>query len=86
MGCTLEEFTAYVGSASKIFAVELSDIIPYREPISLAQVSHLVREDLTPPQSYCDLRLDDEDSPWVKAVSVASLLHGRFGFVEKRSL
>lgn len=85
MGCTLDEFTAYVGSASKVFAVELGDIIPYREPISLAQVSHLVREDLTPPQSYCDLRLDDGDSPWVKAVSVASLLHGRFSFTERKA-
>ncbi len=86
MGCTSDEFTAYVGLASKVSAIELSDIIPYREPISLAQVSHLVREDLTPPQSFCDLRLDDVESAWVKAVSVASLLHGRFSFVEKRAI
>jgi predicted transcriptional regulator len=86
MGCTREEFVAYAGSVSRIFAVELSEIIPYREPISLAQVSHLVREDLTPPQSYCDLRLDDGDGAWAKAVSVASLLHGRFNFTEKRVL
>jgi predicted transcriptional regulator len=83
LGCTLDEFEAYVGLASKAYAIELSEIIPYREPISLAQVSHLVREDLTPPQSFCDLRLDEEGSAWSKAVSVASLLHGRFAFVEK---
>lgn len=86
LGCTWEEFESYVGAASRVFAVELGDVVPYREPISLAQVSHLVREELTPPQSYCDLRLDGGDGAWVKAVSVASLLHGRFGFVEKRLL
>lgn len=81
--CALDEFTAYAGSARQLFAIELGDVMPYREPLGLAQLMHLVREDLTPPQSFCDLRLDDQNSPWVRAVSVASLLHGRFGFSEK---
>lgn len=84
-GCTLAEFQTYVGSASKISAIELDHVVPYREPIGLAQASYLVREDLTPPQSFCDLRLDDRDSAWVRAVSVASLLHGRFSFAERRA-
>jgi predicted transcriptional regulator/N-acetylglutamate synthase-like GNAT family acetyltransferase len=79
LGCSSGEFEAYVGSASRVSAIELSDVIPYRESLSLAQMSHLVREDLRPPQSFCDLRLDDQENAWVKAVSVASLLHGRFG-------
>jgi predicted transcriptional regulator len=83
LGCGKEDFEGYVGVASKVSAIELGDIFPYREPISLAQVSYLVREDLVPPQSFCDLRLDDRDSPWVRAVSVASLLHGRFSFGER---
>jgi predicted transcriptional regulator/N-acetylglutamate synthase-like GNAT family acetyltransferase len=83
LGCNAHEFEAYTGSASQVSAVELGDIIPYREPIGLAQASYLVREDLIPPQSFCDLRLDGGDNPWVKAVSVASLLHGRFNFVER---
>lgn len=78
IGCTGQEFEAYVGDASEIAAIELEDVIPYKEPVSLSQVSHLVQEDLRPPQSYCDLRLDDEDSAWAKATSIASLLHGRF--------
>jgi len=86
LGCSTDEFEAYVGSASQISAIELDDVIPYREPIGLAQASYLVREDLAPPQSFCDLRLDDRESPWVRAVSVASLLHGRFSFTERRPL
>jgi predicted transcriptional regulator len=78
LGCTFDEFKAYVGSAGQVSAIELSDVTPYRERLSLAQMSHLIREDLRPPQSYCDLRLDDDQNAWVKAVSVASLLHGRF--------
>lgn len=78
LGCSCDEFNRYVGSAAQVSAIELSDVIPYREPLSLAQMSHLVCEDLHPPQSYCDLQLDDEQNAWVKAVSVAGLLHGRF--------
>jgi predicted transcriptional regulator/N-acetylglutamate synthase-like GNAT family acetyltransferase len=86
VGCTADEFRAYAGSASRISAIELGDVIPYREPIGLAQVSYLVREDLAPPQSFCDLRLDEGDSAWVRAVSVASLLHGRFSFTERSAV
>jgi predicted transcriptional regulator len=78
IGCSSDEFDEYAGSAAKISAVELDAAVPYMQPIGLAQLSHLVEEDLRPPQSFCDLRLDDGDSPWAKAVSVASLLHGGF--------
>jgi predicted transcriptional regulator len=84
-GCTFEEFKNYVGSTNIVSAIEMSNVVPYREPVSLAQVSHLLNEDLRPPQSFCDLRLDDEGSGWAKAVSVASLLHGRFNHIERRN-
>jgi predicted transcriptional regulator len=78
IGCSSDEYYTYVGSATMVNAIELAAVIPYVAPISLIQVSHLVQEDLIPPQSFCDLRLDDDESVWAKAVSVASLLHGRF--------
>jgi len=78
IGCTSLEFEEYVGSATKVSAIELEDATPYKQPIGLAQLTHLVQEDLRPPQSFCDLRLDDPKSPWAKAVSIASLLHGGF--------
>jgi predicted transcriptional regulator/N-acetylglutamate synthase-like GNAT family acetyltransferase len=76
IGCSSAQFEEYVGSAGKVSAIELEGATPYREPIGLAQLSYLVQEDLRPPQSFCDLRLDDDESAWAKAVSVASLLHG----------
>jgi predicted transcriptional regulator len=78
LGCTQSEFAAYVGSAAEVSAIELDDVFPYKEPISLAQISHLLGEDLRPPQSYCDLRIDRKQSAWAKAVTATSVLHGRF--------
>jgi predicted transcriptional regulator len=78
IGCSSEEYEAYVRSAPDVYAIELCDVFPYIYPVSLAQISHLVQKDLRPPQSFCDLRLDDGNSAWAKAVSMASLLHGRF--------
>jgi predicted transcriptional regulator len=76
IGCSFLQFEEYVGSSDRVSAIELEAATPYREPISLVQLSHLVQEDLRPPQSFCDLRLDDDESAWARAVSVASLLHG----------
>lgn len=78
INCSSEEFEKYVGSHKEVSAVELIDVIPYLAPISLTQVSHLIGEELRPPQSFCDLRLDKQQSGWSKAVSAASLLHGSF--------
>jgi predicted transcriptional regulator len=76
VGCTFDEFSAYVGSAKQVSAIELDAVFPYKEPISLAQISHLLGEDLRPPQSYCNLKLDDKQSAWAKAVTATSVLHG----------
>jgi predicted transcriptional regulator len=80
IGCTHGEFSAYVGQATDVCAIELDNVFPYKEPITLSQISHLLglEEDLRPPQSYCDLRLDKDQSAWAKAAAVASVLHGRF--------
>jgi len=82
LGCTSNEFAAYVGIAAEVSAIELEDVFPYTNPISLSEINHLLGTDLgadlRPPQSYCDLRLDRSQSAWAKAASVASILHGRF--------
>ncbi len=41
-GCTSNEFAAYVGSAVEVSAIELDDVFPYKHPISLSQISHLL--------------------------------------------
>jgi predicted transcriptional regulator/N-acetylglutamate synthase-like GNAT family acetyltransferase len=82
MGCSHEEFNSYVGNSSQVYAIELTEAIPYKSPVGIAQISHLINEDLHPPQSFRDLKINSDDA-WVRAISVAGLLHGRFGF--KRS-
>jgi len=77
-GCSQQEFSSYVGSSSSVYAIELSDVMPYISPIGLAHISHLINEDLRPPQSFRDVRIDANDA-WVRAVSVAGLLHSKFG-------
>jgi predicted transcriptional regulator len=73
IGCSLEELLAYSGEAAEIFAIELKDVVPYAAKLPLCQVEYLLEEDLTPPQSYCELH---SDGPWGKAISIAALLHG----------
>jgi len=74
VGCSHEDFISYVGDAREIFAIELTDLKPYVSPLGLPQMSHLIREELRPPQSFLDVKMD-QSGPWCKALSVAGLLH-----------
>jgi predicted transcriptional regulator len=76
-GCTREEFSKYAGNSDGVYAIELSDVTPYISPIALVQVSHLINEDLRPPQSFSSIKIES-DGPWGRAISVAGLLQGRF--------
>ena len=80
LGCEKAEFDLYVQGCERVCAIELIDVLPYPDRISLDQITHILKEDLRPPQSYCHFNLD-ENSVWARAVSVAAFLHGRFGFV-----
>lgn len=73
-GCSYEEFTEYVGEAHEVYAIELSDLNPYLSPVGIPLISHLIREDLRPPQSFLNIKMD-AGGPWGKAISVAALLH-----------
>lgn len=75
VGCSRAEFDAYAAGADELYAIELDDVRPYRNGLSLIQMSHLVKEHLTPPQSYMTL---EKNKPWAKAVSLAAYLHGCF--------
>jgi predicted transcriptional regulator len=85
IGCSPKDFKAYVGATEKVSAIELDEIFPYRQPITLSQISSLLGERLIPPQSYCDLRLNKGEGAWARAVSVASVLHGRFSPKKQQS-
>lgn len=78
VGCSREEFAEYVGSASRVYAIELNDATPYLCPLSTNEIARMIDVDeLRPPQSFLELKMG-KDSPWARAISVAGLLHGRF--------
>lgn len=75
IGCSKEEFDKYTNSCDYVYAIGLKNYESYRDPIVLEQMSWLLGKDLKPPQSYISLA---KNKPWVEAISVAELLHGRF--------
>jgi predicted transcriptional regulator len=75
LGCTRAEFEEYSAGAEELYAIQLEDIRPYTDRFPLTHMSSLVKEDLTPPQSYFSL---EKNRPWAKAISLAAYLHGCF--------
>jgi predicted transcriptional regulator len=75
LGCNRMDFDRYTRNAEEIFAIELDEITPFRVPISRKDIAEILKESLTPPQSYCALK---PNKPWGQAVSLATLLQGAF--------
>jgi predicted transcriptional regulator/ribosomal protein S18 acetylase RimI-like enzyme len=73
-GCTYEEFKDYVGVSTEVYAIELSNLNPYLSPVGIPLISGLIGQDLHPPQSFLNVKMD-AGGPWGKAISVAALLH-----------
>jgi len=74
IGCTKEEFDKYTISKNKVYAIVLEDAVPYQKNISIGEISSLLKENLRPPQNYCNL---NNNTKWVQAVSLAASLQGR---------
>src|ERR1019366_4519145 len=55
IGCSRLEFDAYVGSANEVVAVEMKDAVPYERSVSVSELSEILHQPLTPPQSYLEL-------------------------------
>ena len=77
IGSSKEEFNEYSGLSSEVYAIELDDVRPYRSGVPISQIYAFLDIDteLRPPQSYMSL---NKNESWAQAVSIASLLHGRF--------
>ena len=73
IGCAKEEFDKYTASKNKVYAIVLEDAVPYQKSISIKEVSSLMKENLRPPQNYCNL---NNNLKWAKAVSLAASLQG----------
>lgn len=75
IGCSREEFDQYTAGADEIYALELSEVIPFRVPVSRYDMTELLQSQLVPPQSYCTV---EKGKSWAKAISLAALLQGAF--------
>ena len=69
--CKREQYDAYVGNQTNVYALVLGNVAAFAEQIPITQLSHLLDESLKPPQSY--LRLT-ENEKWSSAVSLATAL------------
>jgi predicted transcriptional regulator len=69
--CSREYFNSYVANCKNVFAIELTNISPFVDPIFAATLSQYVGKDLVPPQSY--LHLYDQNS-WSEAVNISVML------------
>lgn len=76
IGCSKSDFDAYVRSADEIVAIELKNVVPFKEYISLRELSSLMREKLIPPQSFLELT-SHKTGPWMNALYLAALLQER---------
>lgn len=81
LGCSEEQLTQYCQGAERVFALELTNIRPYRGPISIAWAETLLSESLVPPQSYLTL---EANKNWSQAISLSAYIHACFRGVSKK--
>jgi len=75
LGCNHTEFEQYTQNTEEIYAIELSEVTPFRVPVSRKDIAEIFNESLNPPQSYCAVK---PRVGWGKAVSLASFLQETF--------
>jgi len=75
IGCKKKEYDEYTASAEQIYAIRIINFESYLSPIFLNHISHLIKTELKPPQSYLSI---ENNKGWTEAISLAELLHGRF--------
>jgi predicted transcriptional regulator len=73
LGCTKEEFDKYTSGIGNVFAIVMGEVRQYSTPLTIDTAGKLIGERMFPPQNYSKLGLD---SPWSRAVPLASLLQG----------
>ncbi len=71
IGCSVEEYRKYCGVSHKISALKFIDVKDYRIKLPRSQLEYLLRNELTPPQSYSII---NNNKDWLAAVSLSSVL------------
>jgi predicted transcriptional regulator len=73
MGASRTAFEAYTRNRDHVFALILTDVRAFRDPIPLSQLTHLLGMKLSAPQSYLSL---EDNQGWLAAVMLAAALQG----------
>lgn len=76
MGCSRADFENYAGTAPEVAAIELKNITPYAERISVNELSNILDDKLMAPQSYCEMSFTKNRS-WLNASYLTTLLQWR---------
>jgi predicted transcriptional regulator len=82
IGCSTEQLLKYAEGVNKLYALELTNVRPYRDTVSIGWIESLLSESLNPPQSYLTL---EENRPWSQAISLSAYMHACFRGVSKQS-
>jgi predicted transcriptional regulator len=82
VGCDRQDFESYAGGRERIYALVLSGVQEFADPIPLQQLSYLLNLNLSAPQSY--LSLENNDG-WLSAVTLAAALQGSIRFKRRVS-
>jgi predicted transcriptional regulator len=75
IGCSKEEFESYVQDDKLVFAIELSDVFSYPNPITLSWLNSWTNSHLKAPQSYSAVK---NTGDWSNALSLSQMLHHSF--------
>jgi predicted transcriptional regulator/N-acetylglutamate synthase-like GNAT family acetyltransferase len=73
IGCSRQEFDAYVADAGEVTAIEFKNASRYGNPMRIDEISRLLSQRLAPPQSYCGFT-SQHARAWLNAIYLANLL------------
>jgi predicted transcriptional regulator len=71
IGCEFDYYDSYVKGCDNVYAIELADVSPLREPIYSSTLCRYTSRRLASPQSY--VALTDKQG-WSEAVSISVML------------
>lgn len=74
-GCSKSEYKDYTGNNKNVYAIQLTNIVSYSNPINVKRLAKIIDAPLRPPQSYSSLKKNIE---WLRAISVAELMQNNF--------
>jgi predicted transcriptional regulator len=75
LGCTKSMYDDYTKGSEKVFAISLSNINKYHNPLALDYLTNSKEQRIYPPQSYSTV---NKDKNLKSIISIAEIMQGRF--------